>query len=54
MVLMFEWLCGVAALVCFGIAGFGVPTGRVRPEWLAAAFLTLGLVVIAYGAQLHP
>lgn len=34
----------VAALVCFIIAAFAVPTGRVNISWLGAAFFTAGVL----------
>ena len=39
----------VAALVCFLLAGFGVPT-RVGIGWVGAALITITLIIAAWPA----
>lgn len=42
---MLTLLLLVAALVCFLLASFGVPTSRVSVGWLGAALVTIALLV---------
>lgn len=49
--LVVQFLLCLCALACFVVAGFGVPTNRVRAEWLGVGFLVLALLLVPQFVQ---